>query len=229
MFLINKRQGGASRCATSTAACAGSPNTASSVSRPPGVLPAPFVSGLDASQRQGQWKYTTSLNLPTGRLRARSSLSESAIPLLSYRDPSPITLGVRLNTYHSRPPSLILPYGTTGRGKPTGRSFQVHSRARQRKTRIWRTGVRWRQDDSSRCQNSVRVRGGGSGRKANGDQQGTGGGGGLVAKPVGVVEITQSQTRFVPITPHWTLVAAVAFGVCLGILAFPKVPTRERD
>jgi len=71
--------------------------------------------------------------------------------------------------------------------------------------------------------------GSGSGRKANGDQQGTGGGGGLVAKPVGVVEITQSQTRFVPITPHWTLVAAVAFGVCLGILAFPKVPTRERD
>ncbi len=71
--------------------------------------------------------------------------------------------------------------------------------------------------------------GGGFGRKANGDQQGTGGGGGLVAKPVGVVEITQSQTRFVPITPNWTLIAAVALGVCLGILAIPKVPTRERD
>jgi uncharacterized spore protein YtfJ len=36
----------------------------------------------------------------------------------------------------------------------------------------------------------------GSGGKGNGRR---GGGGGLIAKPLGVVEITQSETRFIPI------------------------------
>lgn len=63
--------------------------------------------------------------------------------------------------------------------------------------------------------------GGGSGRKGNGEQHGGGGGGGLVAKPVGVVEITQSETRFIPISSKWSLIAAVALGVCLGLLIVP--------
>lgn len=64
--------------------------------------------------------------------------------------------------------------------------------------------------------------GGGSGHKRDGEQQGGGGGGGLVAKPVGVVEITASQTRFIPITSSWNLIAAVALGVGLGLLVVPK-------
>jgi uncharacterized spore protein YtfJ len=64
--------------------------------------------------------------------------------------------------------------------------------------------------------------GGGSGGKRNPDQTGCGGGGGLVAKPVGVVEISESETRFIPIASNWTLIAAVALGVCLGLLAVPK-------
>lgn len=63
--------------------------------------------------------------------------------------------------------------------------------------------------------------GGGSGRKGNGEQHGGGGGGGLVAKPVGVVEITQSETRFIPISSNWSLIAAVALGVSLGLLIVP--------
>jgi uncharacterized spore protein YtfJ len=65
--------------------------------------------------------------------------------------------------------------------------------------------------------------GGGSGGKANDGQQGGGGGGGLISKPLGIVEITQSKTRFIPITSNWTMLAAVALGVCLGWLAVPKV------
>ena len=70
--------------------------------------------------------------------------------------------------------------------------------------------------------------GGGSGRKGNGEQHGGGGGGGLVAKPVGVVEITQSETRFIPISSKWSLIAVFGLGVCLGFLAV-SVDGRERD
>ena len=59
----------------------------------------------------------------------------------------------------------------------------------------------------------------GGGRKGSGEQQG--GGGGMVAKPVGVVEITQSETRFIPISSKWSLIAAVALGACLGLLVVP--------
>ena len=58
----------------------------------------------------------------------------------------------------------------------------------------------------------------GSGAKADGEH-GTGAGGGLIAKPLGVVEITQSQTRFIPIVSSRALVIAVGVGVCLGFLA----------
>jgi uncharacterized spore protein YtfJ len=56
----------------------------------------------------------------------------------------------------------------------------------------------------------------GSGGKGNGQH---GGGGGLIAKPLGVVEITQSQTRFIPIVSSRALVIAVGLGVGLGFLA----------
>lgn len=64
--------------------------------------------------------------------------------------------------------------------------------------------------------------GGGSGSRRDGGQH-AGGGGRLVSKPVGVFEITQSQTRFVPITSNWTLLAAIAVGICLGWLAVPRI------
>lgn len=61
--------------------------------------------------------------------------------------------------------------------------------------------------------------GGSSGGKGSNWQHAGGGGGGLIAKPLGVVEITQSQTRFIPIPSSWMLLSAVCFGVCLGFWA----------
>ena len=58
--------------------------------------------------------------------------------------------------------------------------------------------------------------GGGSGGQANTDRFGGGGGGGLVANPIGVIEITPTGTRFLPLSSPWTVLAAVAVGVCLG-------------
>lgn len=48
--------------------------------------------------------------------------------------------------------------------------------------------------------------------------EGGGGGGGARAIPVGVVEISDQQTRFVPITDRRKLVGAVAMGIALGML-----------
>jgi len=64
--------------------------------------------------------------------------------------------------------------------------------------------------------------GGGSGRKEQDNEEGFGGGGGFLGKPVGVIEITNEKTRFVPISSNWPIVAAVAIGVCLGMLIGPK-------
>jgi uncharacterized spore protein YtfJ len=47
--------------------------------------------------------------------------------------------------------------------------------------------------------------------------EGGGGGGGARAIPVGVVEISDQQTRFVPITDRKRLAGAVLAGVGLGI------------
>jgi len=44
-----------------------------------------------------------------------------------------------------------------------------------------------------------------------------GGGGGVRAIPVGVVEITDQQTRFVPINDRKRLAGAVAAGLALGL------------
>lgn len=64
--------------------------------------------------------------------------------------------------------------------------------------------------------------GAGTGRKSPDNEEGIGGGGGFIAKPVGVIEITNDQTRFVPISSNWQIVAAVAIGLCLGFLIAPK-------
>lgn len=44
------------------------------------------------------------------------------------------------------------------------------------------------------------------------------GGGGVRAIPVGVIEISDQQTRFVPITDRKKLAGAVLVGIGLGIL-----------
>jgi uncharacterized spore protein YtfJ len=47
--------------------------------------------------------------------------------------------------------------------------------------------------------------------------EGGGGGGGVRAVPVGVVEISDQQTRFVPITDHKRMAGAVLAGIGLGM------------
>jgi uncharacterized spore protein YtfJ len=47
--------------------------------------------------------------------------------------------------------------------------------------------------------------------------EGGGGGGGVRVIPVGVIEISEQQTRFVPITDRKTLTGAVLVGIGLGM------------
>jgi uncharacterized spore protein YtfJ len=47
--------------------------------------------------------------------------------------------------------------------------------------------------------------------------EGGGGGGAVRAIPVGVVEVSQQQTRFIPITDRKKLVSAVALGIGIGM------------
>jgi uncharacterized spore protein YtfJ len=47
--------------------------------------------------------------------------------------------------------------------------------------------------------------GAGTGRKSQDNEEGVGGGGGFIATPVGVIEITNDQTHFVPISSNWHL------------------------
>lgn len=64
--------------------------------------------------------------------------------------------------------------------------------------------------------------GGGSGTGGVGNSgargEGGGGGGGARAIPVGVVEVSDQHTRFVPITSRRKLAGAVVMGIGLGIL-----------
>lgn len=63
--------------------------------------------------------------------------------------------------------------------------------------------------------------GGGSGTGGVGDRsargEGGGGGGGVRAIPLGVVEVSDQQTRFVPITDRKKLIAAVVSGIGFGM------------
>jgi uncharacterized spore protein YtfJ len=61
--------------------------------------------------------------------------------------------------------------------------------------------------------------GGGKGRKqaeGNPDREGEGGGGGVYAIPAGVIEVTDSETRFIAVHEKRKLAAAALVGFCLG-------------
>jgi uncharacterized spore protein YtfJ len=62
--------------------------------------------------------------------------------------------------------------------------------------------------------------GAGTGGVGTNSAQGEGGGGGgaVRAIPVGVIEVSDQQTRFVPITDRKRLAGAVLAGIGLGIL-----------
>ena len=64
--------------------------------------------------------------------------------------------------------------------------------------------------------------GGGAGTGGVGESkargEGGGGGGGARAVPVGVVEVSEQQTRFIPITDRKKLASAVVMGIGVGIL-----------
>jgi uncharacterized spore protein YtfJ len=47
--------------------------------------------------------------------------------------------------------------------------------------------------------------------------EGGGGGGGVRAIPVGVIEVSEQQTRFVPISDRKKMTGAILFGVGLGM------------
>jgi uncharacterized spore protein YtfJ len=60
--------------------------------------------------------------------------------------------------------------------------------------------------------------GGGRGRKPDesNPQEGEGGGGGVYAVPVGVLEVSEAQTRFIPLSDKRRLAGAALIGFCLG-------------
>ncbi len=62
--------------------------------------------------------------------------------------------------------------------------------------------------------------GGGRGRKtdeSNPDpKEGEGGGGGVYAVPVGVLEVSEAETRFIPLSDKRRLAGAVLIGFCMG-------------
>jgi uncharacterized spore protein YtfJ len=62
--------------------------------------------------------------------------------------------------------------------------------------------------------------GGGTGHKAG--REGFGGGAGVVAEPVGVVEVTRDTTRFVHAGNNGRWLAGLGIGLCLGLLMSKK-------
>ncbi len=60
--------------------------------------------------------------------------------------------------------------------------------------------------------------GGGRGRKPGDSdpQEGEGGGGGVYAVPVGVLEVTETQTRFIALIDKRRLAGAALIGFCVG-------------
>ena len=58
--------------------------------------------------------------------------------------------------------------------------------------------------------------------KANAQGEGGGGGASVLNIPVGVIEISDQQTRFIPITSRKKLAGAVLAGIVLGLLLFRK-------
>ncbi|MES1260164.1 MAG: spore germination protein GerW family protein [Acidobacteriota bacterium] len=69
--------------------------------------------------------------------------------------------------------------------------------------------------------------GGGSGKDRHSeDVKGEGGGGGLMAIPLGVYEISDSGTKFIPLHDKRKLLAAVYLGFCLGMILRHKSNSR---
>jgi uncharacterized spore protein YtfJ len=66
--------------------------------------------------------------------------------------------------------------------------------------------------------------GGGSGRKPDqiNPPEGEGGGGGIYATALGVIEVTDTQTRFIAVHEKRKLAAAALVGFCLGALSFRR-------
>ena len=64
--------------------------------------------------------------------------------------------------------------------------------------------------------------GGSEGQTPDQTDKSRGGGGGFVAKPVGVVEISAAGTRFIPMGERRKLAAAVGLGILLGLLISKK-------
>jgi uncharacterized spore protein YtfJ len=61
--------------------------------------------------------------------------------------------------------------------------------------------------------------GGGRGRKPDEDnptKEGEGGGGGVYAVPVGVLEVSEAETRFIPLSDKRRLAGAALIGFCVG-------------
>jgi uncharacterized spore protein YtfJ len=60
---------------------------------------------------------------------------------------------------------------------------------------------------------------GAGGTESGADQAGEGAGGGVIAKPIGVVEINGQETRFIPFaqTKKLTIVALISSGIGLGL------------
>jgi uncharacterized spore protein YtfJ len=60
--------------------------------------------------------------------------------------------------------------------------------------------------------------GGGRGSKPgdSNPQEGEGGGGGVYAVPVGVLEVTEAQTRFIALSDKRRLAGAALIGFCIG-------------
>jgi uncharacterized spore protein YtfJ len=60
--------------------------------------------------------------------------------------------------------------------------------------------------------------GGGRGRKPDesNPKEGEGGGGGVYAVPVGVLEVSEAETRFIPLSDKRRLVGAALIGFCIG-------------
>ena len=60
--------------------------------------------------------------------------------------------------------------------------------------------------------------GGGHGRKHENAEapEGEGGGGGIYAVPIGIVEVSDTDTRFIPLHDKRRLAGAVMLGFCIG-------------
>ena len=60
--------------------------------------------------------------------------------------------------------------------------------------------------------------GGGRGRKQDeaNPKEGEGGGGGVYAVPVGVLEVSETETRFIPLSDKRRLAGAALIGFCVG-------------